>query len=303
MQREQPDRGVGSGDQDVDAGVIDTTHPEPRASRPVHPVVERARRQHHRHGSGERGGRHRSASTVGAGDQERPDDERNRQADLVKHPAEQRLGRHQGVCGIRDRKAAQASQFTFTPGLLLCRGTYSAEAVAADNRVMFAYLSPPEAPAARRWRVHPRRLLLAAPAVAAVAGLDLHVKAAALAAGGTGVDVPTSVARTAGAAAIGLLALLSIFVLPRLCLPGAVLFAGGAVSNLVSLGIWGGVPDPFELAVAGGVLHCNLADCCVWAGSVLFLVSALWILWRMPGDDFARLMDASASGRSPTAVS
>jgi hypothetical protein len=74
-------------------------------------------------------------------------------------------------------------------------------------------------------------VLLAAPAIAAVAAFDLHVKAAALAAGGTGLDVPTSVARTGGAAAMGMLALLGVFVLPSLCLPGTLLFVGGAVSN------------------------------------------------------------------------
>jgi hypothetical protein len=157
---------------------------------------------------------------------------------------------------------------------------------------MVAYASSGPVPATRICRVRPWRLLLLVPGVAAVAAVDLYVKSAALAAGGTGVDVPTSVLRTAGAGGAGLLALLAIFVLPRLCLPGALLFVGGAASNLVSLAIWHGVPDPFVLGVAGGDLHFNLADCCVWSGSLVFLASVLWTLWRMPDDDFARLVSA-----------
>jgi hypothetical protein len=157
---------------------------------------------------------------------------------------------------------------------------------------MVAYASSETRSAGRTWRVRPWRLLLLAPVVAAVAAVDLHVKSVALATGGTGVDVPTSVLRTGGAAAVGFVALLACFVLPRLCLPGLLLFVGGAASNLVSLAIWHGVPDPFELGIAGGVLHFNLADCCVWAGSLLFLASVLWTLWRMPEDEFARLVNA-----------
>jgi hypothetical protein len=163
---------------------------------------------------------------------------------------------------------------------------------------MVAFAASRPVSAARARRVRPRRVLLAVPAVALIASLDLHVKAAAVAAGTTGVDVPTSVARTGGAAAIGLVALLAVFVLPSLCVPGALLFLGGAVSNLVSLAVWHGVPDPFELAVAGGAVHFNLADCCVWTGSALFLGGFLWVLWRMPEADFAGLVHGPAASSS-----
>jgi hypothetical protein len=51
--------------------------------------------------------------------------------------------------------------------------------------------------------------------------------------------------------------------------------------------LWRGVPNPLALGVAGGILHFNLADLCVWSGGVLFLVAALWTIARMPAERFA----------------
>ena len=160
---------------------------------------------------------------------------------------------------------------------------------------MVAYSPSPPLRLARGRRVRPWRLLLAASSVLVVGAADFGVKASALAAGGgVGVDVPTSVVRPMGSGLIGVLALVGVLVLPRLCLPGALLFLGGACSNFVSLFVWGGVPDPFAVPVAGGLLHFNLADSCIWAGSALFLAAVLWTLWRMPDDEFARLVNAPA---------
>ena len=107
---QQPDGREGARDQDVDAGVVDATHPDPGARLPHDAVVERARGEHQRDRSGERGGPDGLASAVGERDQERPDDERGPEADLVKDAAQDRP--------LGYREAAHSRNGTPDPGML-----------------------------------------------------------------------------------------------------------------------------------------------------------------------------------------
>ncbi|HEY4346240.1 MAG TPA: hypothetical protein VGM80_01525 [Gaiellaceae bacterium] len=138
-------------------------------------------------------------------------------------------------------------------------------------------------------RVHLWRLPVAITAAALVAGADLTWKAAVLTThhGAYAMDQPTSIIRPAGAIAVGLLALVGVLMLPPLCVPGALLVVGGAVSNIASLALWHAVPNPLGVHVAGGILHFCLADVCVWTGGLLFLLPFLWTVWRMPAERFA----------------
>ena len=119
---------------------------------------------------------------------------------------------------------------------------------------------------------------------------DLASKVAAIAAGHGALDTPTSPMRPLMTGLVGLVALAGALLLPRLCVPGMLLVAAGVTSNLVSLALWPGVPNPFGFAIAGGILHFNLADTCVSGGGVLFLAATLWTLWRMPDERFAELV-------------
>ena len=96
VEAQQADRRVGARDQHVDAGVVDPPHPESGARPPADAVVERARGEHRGHGAREGGGADRGAATVGADDQERPDDQSGAEADLVRTPRKQRP-RERGV--------------------------------------------------------------------------------------------------------------------------------------------------------------------------------------------------------------
>lgn len=133
-----------------------------------------------------------------------------------------------------------------------------------------------------RQRLPLQRLALAA-AAALVCGPDLAWKATILGSrGATTIDTPTTLLRPLATAALSALALAALLVLPRLCLPGVALVLGGSLSNLASLALWRGVPDPLELRVGHALVHFNLADTCVWSGSLLFLLAAYWTLWRLP---------------------
>ena len=128
--------------------------------------------------------------------------------------------------------------------------------------------------------------------VAAVGGVDISWKAAALAAGhgAAALDAPSSILRPLATVLVGLAALAGALVLPALCLPGAYLVVAGVSSNIASLVLWRAVPNPLGLHLAGGILHFNLADACVSGGGLLFLTAALWTIWRMPEAQFAQLM-------------
>jgi hypothetical protein len=138
-------------------------------------------------------------------------------------------------------------------------------------------------------RVQWRRLSVAAAATAAVVGADLWWKATALATAHGGVEVhsPGSALRPALSLLVGLVALSGVVLLPPLCVPGAVLAFAGISSNIASLAIWGGVPNPLSLQLGGGVLDLNLADLCLWGGCLLFLAGVFTTLVRMPADAFA----------------
>jgi len=118
---------------------------------------------------------------------------------------------------------------------------------------------------------------------------DTTWKAASLA-GGNGVgtlDAPSSLLRPLATLLIGLLALSGALLLPRLCVPGVLLVIGGVSSNVVSLALWRAVPNPIGMRLAGGILHCNLADLCIWSGGLVFLAAAFWTIWRLPAERFA----------------
>ena len=141
----------------------------------------------------------------------------------------------------------------------------------------------------RSGSLHWNRLPLAAAVIALVAGIDLPWKSAALAAGHGWLDTPTSLVRPLGALLVGLLALTAVLLVPRLCLPGVLLVVGGSASNIASLAVWRAVPNPLGFHIAGGVVHFNLADLCVYCGGLLFLAAAYWTIWRMPAERFAEL--------------
>jgi hypothetical protein len=148
-------------------------------------------------------------------------------------------------------------------------------------------------PAARRSSARRRRVWRLPPvlvAVAALVAIDGSWKAAAVAAGRGALDTPTSPLKPIATLVVGLLALAGVVLLPRLCLAGSVLVLCGVASNTVSLAVWHAVPNPLAIHVAGGILHFNLADTCVWAGGPLFLGAALWTLWRLPDERFAELV-------------
>src|SRR5262245_874373 len=97
-QHEQTDGRVRTGDQEVNARVVDSPHPQPRARRPGHPVVKRTRAKADRDRAAEHGSRDMSSRAVCTDDQERSNDERDRESSLVKHtaqkrPRQNRLGR------------------------------------------------------------------------------------------------------------------------------------------------------------------------------------------------------------------
>jgi hypothetical protein len=138
-------------------------------------------------------------------------------------------------------------------------------------------------------RLHWRRLVLAAASSFVIALLDISWKAASVASGRSAIDAPTSTLRPLGTLLIGALALAGVLLLPRICLPGVLLVVGGAASNVGSLAVWRAVPDPLGVHLAGGILHFNLADLCVWGGGLLFLAASLWTIWRMPAERFAQL--------------
>ena len=132
------------------------------------------------------------------------------------------------------------------------------------------------------------RLFLAACVAASIGAIDVSWKSSALAAAGrVEVDAPGSLVRPLGTLAVGVLALAGVLLLPRVCLPGALLVVGGIAGNLASLALWHAVPNPLALPLAGGVLHTNLADLCVWSGCLLFLAGALWSIHRLPDERFA----------------
>ena len=87
---------------------------------------------------------------------------------------------------------------------------------------------------------------------------------------------------------VGIAALTGALLLPRLCVPGALLVAAGVSANILSLALWRAVPNPLGVHLAGGILRFNLADVCVTGGGALFLAAALWTIWRMPDERFAR---------------
>jgi hypothetical protein len=161
---------------------------------------------------------------------------------------------------------------------------------AADSRHVVAQPHARLHPPFRR--LHWRRLPLAATVALLVCGADISWKAATLAASPANgaLDAPSSLLRPLATLLIGLAALSGVLLLPRLCLPGVLLVVGGVSSNVASLALWKAVPNPMGLNVAGGVLHLCLADLFVWSGGVLFLASALWVLWRMPDEQFAALV-------------
>jgi hypothetical protein len=136
--------------------------------------------------------------------------------------------------------------------------------------------------------VHWSRLPLVGAVVAAVGGIDISWKEAALAAGhgAACMDTPSSLLKPFATLLVGLVALTAALLLPWFCLPGAFLVVAGVSSNVVSLALWGAVPNPFGVHVAGGILHFNLADVCVTGGAALFLAGALWTISRMPGEQF-----------------
>ena len=121
-------------------------------------------------------------------------------------------------------------------------------------------------------------------AVCVVGGIDTTWKAAALVSGHGAMDAPSSWLRPLATLLVGLAAFAGVLLLPRCCLPGALLVAGGVTSNLVSLVLWRAVPNPLSVHLAGGVLHLNLADICITGGALSFLAATFWTLWRMPDD-------------------
>ena len=137
--------------------------------------------------------------------------------------------------------------------------------------------------------VHWRRLPLVATITAVVSTSDIGWKAASVAAGhsGLGLDAPSSLLRPLATLLIGVVALAGALLLPPLCLPGVFLVFGGVTSNVLSLALWRAVPNPLGVHVAGGILHYNLADLCVWSGGLLFLSATFWTLWRLPAERFA----------------
>lgn len=153
---------------------------------------------------------------------------------------------------------------------------------------MVAYAHP-QLSFRRRRRVRWWRLLPAAAFVAVVIGIDTASKSAAVLAGHGSFDAPASMVRPLATMLVGLVALAGVLLLPRLCLPGALLVVAGVASNVVSLALWPGVPNPFGVHLAGGILHFNLADVCVCGGGALFLSAALYTIWRMPDEQFAAL--------------
>jgi len=154
---------------------------------------------------------------------------------------------------------------------------------------MIAYSHAHASAPIRSQRVHWWRLPFAVAGALAFAAFDLSWKAHVLAGGPTGasLDVPTTLLRPLGTMLVGLAALAGALLLPRLCVPGLVSIFAGATSNLGSLSLWRGVPNPLSLGVAGGTLHFNLADLGVWGGCLVFLAAALWTIWRMPAEAFA----------------
>lgn len=145
--------------------------------------------------------------------------------------------------------------------------------------------SHPLAPHGPDWpRTHWRRLPLLAGAAAAVATVDLGWKTGALAAtpDAVAIDTPTTALRPLTTLLLAVVAIAGGLLLPRLCLPGALLVLGGAVSNVASIVVWHGVPDPLSVGLGWGVLHFNPADVSVWSGSVLFLAAAYLTIWQLP---------------------
>ena len=160
---------------------------------------------------------------------------------------------------------------------------------AADTRSVVAY---PHALARDPLvRVHWWRLPLAAAVIGAVAASDTLWKTAAIAAGhaGAGCDTPGTWVRPFGTMVFGLLSFAGVMLLPRLCVPGALLAAAGMGSNILSLALWQAVPNPFGMHLAGGILRFNMADLCVWGGCLLFLATASWTIARTPAERFAAL--------------
>lgn len=139
-----------------------------------------------------------------------------------------------------------------------------------------------------RLEAHPRalpagRLLAALATAASVTLVDTAWKLAVLAPGrAPALDTPTTLLRPLATVLVGLLAASGVMLLPRACVPGTLLVLGGVCSNVVSLVLWGAVPNPIALRLAAGTLHFNLADLCVWCGALVFLGAALVSLARMP---------------------
>jgi hypothetical protein len=132
--------------------------------------------------------------------------------------------------------------------------------------------------------VHPSRLPLLLVGLAGAAALDVASKSVS---GGTFVDAPGSLLKPVLTAALLPVVLCGVMMLPALCVPGALLVLAGLGGNLAALVLWHSVPDPLTVAVAGGRLHLDFADLALWSGCAVFLVAALWTIWRLPENYFA----------------
>ena len=82
---------VGPGNQQVDTGVIDPSHPVARARLPGHAVIERAGSEARRDRACENCSGESRAATIGGDDQERCQGDRDHERGLVKDAAQSRL--------------------------------------------------------------------------------------------------------------------------------------------------------------------------------------------------------------------
>src|SRR5580704_8432241 len=98
------------------------------------------------------------------------------------------------------------------------------------------------------------RLTLLVAVAVTVGAADLGWKAASLASGRSAValDTPTTALRPALTLLVAAMALAAALRLPTACFPGALLVLAGTASNLTSLMLWHGVPDPLHLGVGAG---------------------------------------------------
>ena len=91
MERQQPNRCVCPGDQEIDAGMVESAHPGPRPRTPGNAVIERARAKHRHDRRGEDPGGRRCAWAVSVGDEENAGCEREKECDLVQYAAKKGL--------------------------------------------------------------------------------------------------------------------------------------------------------------------------------------------------------------------